>query len=426
MCGAASRSAYSSFSITITATWAGGPPGSAARWRAPVELRQLAGAAAAGQRGEDRAGEAARAADIDRQSAAVRTAPVSYVALSAGLRERFAAPGTIWVTAAHPDRRPRDGGAQMTSQRKGDRRRRRVHGGRRRLQASPARPRLRHRTRRRPPGTPAALPPPRPGFRERGGLRPGDGPPCTRTRWSSTAPARTSSPPPIDNGTVAGGHRRPAADHRGHRQGELQDRDADDPRRSDRAPQLQARHAGRAAGAATTSTSSSRATARWCSPATAPPARLPGRRPGGPASALRGRRGPRGSWPPPARGAAATTTTTTTSSTTTLTAVTRVASAAMSSPRLWSWHLSPFAAKVRVACAEKGVELELVEIDPRHRPARLRELNPTGRVPVLEIDGRGIRESTAICEWLEETHPDPPLWPTEPAARGPRPADCCA
>lgn len=89
----------------------------------------------------------------------------------------------------------------------------------------------------------------------------------------------------------------------------------------------------------------------------------------------------------------------------------------MSSPRLWSWHLSPFAAKVRVACAEKGVELELVEIDPRHRPARLRELNPTGRVPVLEIDGRGIRESTAICEWLEETHPDPPLWPTEPVAR---------
>ena len=89
----------------------------------------------------------------------------------------------------------------------------------------------------------------------------------------------------------------------------------------------------------------------------------------------------------------------------------------MSALRLWSWHLSPFAAKVRVACAEKGVELELVEIDPRHRPERLRELNPTATVPVLEIDGCGIRESTAICEWLEETHPEPPLWPAEPVPR---------
>ncbi len=85
--------------------------------------------------------------------------------------------------------------------------------------------------------------------------------------------------------------------------------------------------------------------------------------------------------------------------------------------RLWSWNLSPFAAKVRVAFAEKGVALELIEIDPAHRPPRLRELNPTGRVPVLEVDGLAIRESTVICEWLEETHPEPPLWPAAPGRR---------
>jgi len=90
----------------------------------------------------------------------------------------------------------------------------------------------------------------------------------------------------------------------------------------------------------------------------------------------------------------------------------------MSSLQLWSWHLSPFAAKVRVACAEKGVEPELLEIDPRRRPARLREINPTATVPVLEVDGRAIRESSAICDWLEETYPDPPLWPGDPSARG--------
>jgi glutathione S-transferase len=89
----------------------------------------------------------------------------------------------------------------------------------------------------------------------------------------------------------------------------------------------------------------------------------------------------------------------------------------MAKPRLWSWVLSPFAGKVRVAAAEKGVELELLEIDPRRRPARLRELNPTNRVPVLELDGTAIRESTAICEWLEESQPGRSLWPAEPAAR---------
>jgi glutathione S-transferase len=72
---------------------------------------------------------------------------------------------------------------------------------------------------------------------------------------------------------------------------------------------------------------------------------------------------------------------------------------------------------VRIAFAEKGVEVELLEIDPRKRPARLRELNPTGRVPVLEVDGVAIRESSVICEWLEDVHPDLRLWPSDPAAR---------
>jgi glutathione S-transferase len=89
----------------------------------------------------------------------------------------------------------------------------------------------------------------------------------------------------------------------------------------------------------------------------------------------------------------------------------------MAELRLWSWRMSPFAGKARIAFAEKGVEVELLEIDPRNRPPRLRELNPTSRVPVLEIDGRGIRESTVICDWLEDTHPEPPFWPADPTAR---------
>jgi glutathione S-transferase len=87
-------------------------------------------------------------------------------------------------------------------------------------------------------------------------------------------------------------------------------------------------------------------------------------------------------------------------------------------PRLWSFRASPFAGRVRVAFAEKDVPYELLEIHPARRPARLRELNPVNRVPVLEVDGVAIRESSIILEWLEETHPDPPLWPRDAALRG--------
>ncbi len=89
------------------------------------------------------------------------------------------------------------------------------------------------------------------------------------------------------------------------------------------------------------------------------------------------------------------------------------------SPRLWTFSTSPFAGKARLAFAEKGVEVELHEIHPGSRPARLRELSPINRVPVLELpDGTAIFESSVICEWIEETYPEPPLWPADANLRG--------
>jgi glutathione S-transferase len=94
----------------------------------------------------------------------------------------------------------------------------------------------------------------------------------------------------------------------------------------------------------------------------------------------------------------------------------------VAAPRLWSWHMSPFAGKVRIAAAVTGTELDLIEIDPVQRPPRLRELNPANRVPVLEVDGMVVRESGAICDWLQDVRSGPSLWPEDPlrraAARG--------
>jgi glutathione S-transferase len=77
----------------------------------------------------------------------------------------------------------------------------------------------------------------------------------------------------------------------------------------------------------------------------------------------------------------------------------------------------PYAARVRIVLAEKGIEVEVVEIDLSDRPAWFYEKNPLGRVPVLEEDGWPLPESAVIMEFLEERYPEPPLLPPDPADR---------
>jgi glutathione S-transferase len=89
----------------------------------------------------------------------------------------------------------------------------------------------------------------------------------------------------------------------------------------------------------------------------------------------------------------------------------------MATPRMYSWHLSPFAGKARIALRVRGIDVDLIEIDPVDRPAELKRLNPTNRVPVLIAGDVAIRESTAIAEWAEETGSGPSLWPAGAEAR---------
>jgi stringent starvation protein A len=77
----------------------------------------------------------------------------------------------------------------------------------------------------------------------------------------------------------------------------------------------------------------------------------------------------------------------------------------------------PYCARVRIVLAEKGFDLDVVEIDLSDRPAWLYEKNPSGRVPVLEEDDRPLPESAVIMEFLEERYPEPALLPADPADR---------
>jgi glutathione S-transferase len=85
--------------------------------------------------------------------------------------------------------------------------------------------------------------------------------------------------------------------------------------------------------------------------------------------------------------------------------------------RLFHVPLSPFCRKVRLALAEKRIEVELVEERYWEASPEFLRRNPAGKVPVLKMNGRTLSESAAICELIEELHPDPPLMPKGPEAR---------
>jgi len=77
----------------------------------------------------------------------------------------------------------------------------------------------------------------------------------------------------------------------------------------------------------------------------------------------------------------------------------------------------PYCARTRIVLVEKGIAYETVEIDLSDRPSWLFEMNPAGKVPVLEEDGWILSESAVIAEYLNERYPEPPLWPEDPGER---------
>jgi glutathione S-transferase len=79
--------------------------------------------------------------------------------------------------------------------------------------------------------------------------------------------------------------------------------------------------------------------------------------------------------------------------------------------KLYTFQLCPFAHRVRLALAEKGVAAEPIEIDLRNKPATFPQVSPHGRVPLLLHGEVKLWESAIINEYLDEAFPDPPLMP---------------
>ena len=88
--------------------------------------------------------------------------------------------------------------------------------------------------------------------------------------------------------------------------------------------------------------------------------------------------------------------------------------------KLYGYFRSSAAFRVRIALNLKGLSYDQVPIHLRRNDQtkpEYRGVNPQGLVPALEIDGHTLIQSLAIIEYLDETHPEPPLLPSAPADR---------
>lgn len=92
----------------------------------------------------------------------------------------------------------------------------------------------------------------------------------------------------------------------------------------------------------------------------------------------------------------------------------------MSETILYVYWRSSATYRTRIALNLKGVSYRTVGVhllkDEQTTPEHLAR-HPSGRVPILEIDGHRIGQSMAMIDYLDETRPEPPLLPREPHLR---------
>lgn len=89
--------------------------------------------------------------------------------------------------------------------------------------------------------------------------------------------------------------------------------------------------------------------------------------------------------------------------------------------KLYDSTMAPNPRRVRIFMAEKGVTCDNVQIDiikGENLSEEFLAVNPRGFLPTLVLDdGTVIDETVAICRYIEETHPEPPLMGTDPVSK---------
>jgi len=89
--------------------------------------------------------------------------------------------------------------------------------------------------------------------------------------------------------------------------------------------------------------------------------------------------------------------------------------------KLYDSAMAPNPRRVRIFMAEKGVDYENIQVDiikGENLDETFLAVNPRGLLPTLVLDdGTVIDETVAICRYIEETHPEPPLLGTDAVSK---------
>ncbi len=88
-----------------------------------------------------------------------------------------------------------------------------------------------------------------------------------------------------------------------------------------------------------------------------------------------------------------------------------------SSMTLFSDARDQYSHRVRMVLAEKGVAVDIVDVDPNKKPEDLAEINPYNSLPTLLDRDLVLYEANVIMEYLDERFPHPPLLPVYPVQR---------
>jgi len=88
-----------------------------------------------------------------------------------------------------------------------------------------------------------------------------------------------------------------------------------------------------------------------------------------------------------------------------------------SSMTLFSDPMCQYSHRVRIVLAEKGVTVDIEDIDPKAVTEEILEANPYGTLPTLVDRDLALYQSNVVMEYLDERFPHPPLLPVYPVAR---------
>ncbi|WP_108125885.1 glutathione S-transferase N-terminal domain-containing protein [Saccharospirillum mangrovi] len=88
-----------------------------------------------------------------------------------------------------------------------------------------------------------------------------------------------------------------------------------------------------------------------------------------------------------------------------------------SSMTFYSDPISQYSHRVRIVLAEKGVSVDIKDVDPNDIPQEVSDVNPYNSLPTLVDRDLSLFEHYVMMEYLDERFPHPPLLPVYPVAR---------